>query len=36
MAARTGHGLAPQVINKFYGTYGPNYRKANADLRSCE
>jgi len=24
------------VINKFYGRYGPNYRKANADLRSCE
>jgi siderophore synthetase component len=23
-------------INKFYGTNGPNYLKANADLRSCE
>ena len=30
--ARTG----ASDINKFYGTNGPNYLKANADLRSCE
>jgi hypothetical protein len=33
LTARTEHELAVLVIE---GTYGPNYLKANADLRSCE
>jgi hypothetical protein len=33
LAARTKHEVAVRVIE---GTDGPNYLKANADLRSCE